>query len=489
MIFYRRRRSSRVAQQQPDFTPRRTTSTNRKNHRRKVSADRRRPVSGRHSSSRRPASSHFSTHTRPPSYAVPPESFFLTRAHFQIIKCYHHLDVLHRSIPPSLLKASTRLVEQLHPAFVSDSFRSAAKEISDQWLDQTLSLLDSHYQQVLLTAESVICDHAIPSHLLDTSLSLASSWAKTQLSRRLNDSSLQEALQRIRDLQLLEVSPPLQQPLNDDLPPPVQTVDVRSTTRVLDFPARAPSHDASTQTSPLVANLEPSVDRPSTPDPVPAPRATSEEDIFSTPIADAPLPDTSARQGNARKRPLEASQRTTQLDLFGEAISAAPSPRRRALTSAPVWKRRVVCGDANLSSFTHDECFVLAHDRGKLSHYKDYFRALSTPDTNVEAFVISLSLLDRSNCFLTNQTSLKAVLGAAGRLFPKAQRLVLLCGIPSELPTEEKTNIKELNNYVMLKAPSSCLHIPAPSPFEADVNTWSDGTRSRVFDSLRHFLN
>lgn len=64
--------------------------------------------------------------------------------------------------------------------------------------------------------------------------------------------------------------------------------------------------------------------------------------------------------------------------------------------------------------------------RPRLSHFSDFLRSLPDPNANVEAFLIGLSALDKGNSFITNiKTSLKAVLGAAGRLFPKAKRVVI----------------------------------------------------------------
>lgn len=83
--------------------------------------------------------------------------------------------------------------------------------------------------------------------------------------------------------------------------------------------------------------------------------------------------------------------------------------------------------------------------------------------------MISPILLDVSNTFISNQTSLKAVIGATatGRVFRAAKRLVLLC---EHLTMEEKVSVAQLNSYVMLKTPSSCLYIPAPSLFASAGN-------------------
>ena len=259
----------------------------------------------------------------------------------------------------------------------------------------------------------------------------------------------------------------------------------------VDPPSRTQAHNPSESSSAFPTSFQ--TETPEVPPPPPVsnePRLSQlSEDLFSTPTATCSLPSTPVRQTFTRKRLLEPPPSTTQLDLFGESLPAAPAPRRRAVTTTPEWKKRVVCGDANLTSFSHEDCVVLAHERGRLSHFSDYLRSISVPSNNVEAFVISLTLLDKGNNFLTNKTSLKAVLGAAGRLFPKAKRIVMLCGIPDTLNSSEKTNIQELNNHVMLKAPSSCLHIPAPIPFEIEGNSWTASTRTAAFQSLRNFLN
>lgn len=408
----------------------------------------------------------------------------------------HHLDFLRSSTPPSLLKTAQLLGKQLHPAFVDDDFRSAAQALGDHWRSQVCELLIAHYNKILRSAEDTVVQNFLPSDLLPTSLGLVKKWATKQLGRRLKTSSLDRALDRINALQ------PTMDP-TPSTPPPVFSL-----TRSRDFSTQTylPSFcDASTApatvdeaTSLISFDSMPNESREVDAQPV------TQTDVL--PPSQPPVtPTTATQQGTStagdadslnfsehrrsKKRVRESTTNLTQLDLFGATLVSEPPPRRRALAPTPAWKKRVVCGDSNLLSFEHENCLVLAHERGRLSHFKELLRSSDNPDDSVESFVICLSALDKGNCFVTNQTSLKAVLGAAGRLFPKAKCFVQLCGISDSYTPAEKLNIQDLNNYVILKSPSSCIHIPAPSIVSVEGNLWSSDTRIQAFTALRNFLN
>lgn len=440
------------------------------------------------------------------SNTVPESCFFITRAHFKIVKCMHHLNSLQRSVPPSLKKTAWQLHKQLHPAFVDEEFIAAAHALSDEWLSKVCLLMSNHYLKTQQEAENLIIQNPISSNLLSNSLELVKKWAKKQLSRRLRPANLEAALERIRDLQpisdLTQVSftrtpttirrdtaTQTSTPISSSICPPTSnTIDesvlishpngTSSSAPELTISNEVPpsaSHDNST--IPIASNESIPPIQPSEI----APQALKCGDHHKN----APL---SQRPTNPKKRTFDSCS-LTQLDLFGESLSSAPSPRRRALNN-PTWKKRVVCGDSNLSSFEYDDCLVLAHERGRLSHFKDLLRSIEEPCNLVDSFVIVLSTLDKGNCFLTNQTSLKSLLGSARRLFPNAKCFVQLCGISDSFTQAEKDNLHDLNNYVILKSPSSCVHIPAPSTFETENNhNWSSDTRSKIFESLRNFLD
>ena len=441
---------------------------------------------------------------------IPENLFFITRAHFKIVKCTHHLDTLLCSVPPSLRKTARQLQHQLHPAFIDDEFKAAAQSLSEQWLAQVHQLMLSHYTKIQEEAENLILQHAIPKNILSNSLEIVERWAKKQLSRRLKSSNLEASLRRIQTLQ----------PTTDStyaLP-----IQAPTTPLLCDISTQTTAPLSSTcDTTPVIASgeLEPTCPIPteactSTAEsitPSAMPPSTPQCAVIPTPEFDEPTPSTepsntapqilkqreqdqtakplTQRPATSKKRTLDSCS-LTQLDLFGDSLSSAPSPRRRLLNT-PTWQKKIVCGDNNLSTFQLKDCLVLAHDRGRLSHYKDFFRSIEDPCLTVESFILVLSTLDKGNCFLSNQTSLKSVLGAARRLFPNAKCFVQLCGISDSFTQAEKDNLQDLNNYVILKSPSSCLHIPAPSAFVTVNNDheWSSDTRSKVFESLKNFLN
>lgn len=189
--------------------------------------------------------------------------------------------------------------------------------------------------------------------------------------------------------------------------------------------------------------------------------------------------------------PVDLEQTTpsasVQLNLFG-----TPAPTRKKSTAPShidTCKDNVIMGDSNLTEFEHPSCTVFSHASGRLSHFKGLLTATKKTHDNVQRFFVCLSTLDSGNNFNTNSTTLKSLLGAARRVFPRAQAFVMLLGYDPSLPSETRSNIQALNNYVICKHPSSCLHITAPQEFSVRDHRWSNAAQLSVYDKITSCLN
>ena len=178
---------------------------------------------------------------------------------------------------------------------------------------------------------------------------------------------------------------------------------------------------------------------------------------------------------------------SVQLDLFG--TPALARKKSTTTTTFDACKENVILGDSNLEDFKHSSCSVLSHANGRLSHYKALLATTRNIHEHVQRFFICLSTLDSANNFATNSTALKSLLGAAHRVFPKAQLFVMLLGYDPLLPPEMRNNIQALNNFVICKHPSSCLHVAAPQDFSVQNHQWSAAVRQSVYNKLSNSLN
>ena len=149
----------------------------------------------------------------------------------------------------------------------------------------------------------------------------------------------------------------------------------------------------------------------------------------------------------------------------------------------------IVLGDSNLRDFHHPNCAVLSHSNGRLSHFKGLLNSVTSPLPTAKKFVICLSTLDIANSFSTNSTTLRSLLGAAHRVFPNATLFVLLLGTDDDFSASTKSNIQALNNYVVGKHPSSCLHIPPYPDFRCARDEWDSTTKTATFKKISEFLN
>ena len=429
-------------------------------------------------------------------------------------------------------------MSNLHPAFVNEDFKASAKAAADTWLSSVQDALLSHYQTELVAAESTIRDCRLQHDALEKCLAVATSWARRQLGRKLGDSDLEESLQRIRALTPLIVAdtqPPALQPA--PLPTPKSQPEPS-----LPFRAKPQMRSTGVQTcnsftttdvgSPVSAGI-PAVSLRS---PVPlsarkkrprrrlsgSPLCESQLDLFASPPPPLPTPFKRRVTVEANDQPLivvdepslptntstavdkpqtpptsqapETSEPSTttpsasvQLDLFG---TPALKQKKGAVSHhLATCKENLVMGDSNLSDFEHPSCTIHSHANGRLSHFKALLTATKTSHDNVRRFFVCLSTLDSANSFTTNSTTLKSLLGAAHRVFPQAQAFVMLLGYDPSLPSDIRNNIQALNNFVITKHPSSCLHVAAPKEFAVTDHCWNSAARQCVYSKITDCLN
>lgn len=402
------------------------------------------------------------------------ELFQPTRALFKIIKCKHHLENLLGEPPKSLKKAAKSLQSLLHPAFNNDTFASNVKSNADFWLSSTLSSLREHYSSVLSEARLSLSSASLSPDSVNLCTATATRWARHQLGKKLRDSVLDEALSLFLS-SIVMTTPTVTTALAPQAPSQHMHRPLKTT-------------EVSTQTS----SPQPTCDVEMI--------ASTESPQVPTPQVDHSASNTgdSTRRGKRtvnrkRIRPSSTPPSLSQLDLFGSPVPVQSStgtiPKKTSPPLVTTTDKYVILADENFEQFKADHCKVLAHQNGKLSHFKSLLNHEQKPFPTVQFFLLALSLLDMSNSFLTNSSTLKSLLGAAHRVFPNAQLFVLLLGIDNEAHLDVRTNIQDLNRFVINKHPSSCAHIPAFPDFKSDGNAWSDVTKSETFSKIQEYLN
>ncbi len=443
------------------------------------------------------------------------EHFLIAREHFKFIKCLHHLSVLNSSIPKSLLKTAAGLHMNLHPAFATDDFASSAKRAADTWLNTTVDTLRSHYDSLIHSSEAFFRDHPLAANVLDSCLSVATSWARKQLGKRLSNQVLQRSLDRIRSLSLQpqrsishtpatphpsvqsvgiqtvpvppsEIAPTVTPPSNKPSAVMIPPTPCSSRKRRRHSSDSSPKHCASSPApsrlrSSSVPSLEASPLQPNrVVDQIPTSTAI---DVITTSNAAFNVPATPSTMTKTTVCATPTSS-VVQLDLFGSPATRAPPSRFDECHGS------VIIGDSNLSAFpAPPNCTVFAHSNGRLSHFKAILSSTKTVSTSVSKLIVCLSTLDVGNSFTTNSSTLKSLLGAARRVFPKATIFVSLLGIHSSLSSDESDNVKALNHYVINKRPSSCIHILAPDLFNVSKNVLCPDTRKALFSKIMESLN
>ena len=421
--------------------------------------------------------------TRPARASRPPpisrEFLPVTRAHFAVLKCTHHLAHLDVETPRSLLRTAAHLSTLLHPAFPSDSFKRKSSRVADSWLSHALEALREHYSETTDAALSTIRSSPIPAALLEVSLSLAKRWAANQLGKKLTSSSVTAAFALIKDNQAILA------PNNHALPPLPCSVATQT--------EASPHQDAQPVGEPLspraVAPPVGDLTAQTSPSPCETPAA-----LIPPEPSTSPRPSTSTAEPRPQRQPRPRKRQRSlsgiQTDLMGNRIE--PPPQRPASLPRPLtvpsWQSTVIFGDSNYSEFSMPATTVLAHANGRLSHYKFLLTSLRDPFPTVTKFALCLSSLDKDNASSTNISALKSALGAAHRVFPNASLSVQLAGIADDFSEAQRNGLQTLNSFVLNKAPSSCKHIPAATNFTVNNHLWTRSTRDETYKTLRDFL-
>ena len=194
----------------------------------------------------------------------------------------------------------------------------------------------------------------------------------------------------------------------------------------------------------------------------------------------------------SRKRPIELSQ----LDLFGSMVTSPPRQRSRSLSlpripllpSFGAETRHIVIGDDNLAGMTHEDTEVFALPNGRLYNIRNLLRACKGSFPSVKKFVLVLSHLDRTNALSTNSATVRHVLSAARRLFPKAD-YAIACDGECECENESvRQAVRLFTKDINETPPRSCSILPAPEHFMCVKGKWSSDTKGHFFSIILHFL-
>ena len=415
-----------------------------------------------------------------------PERFFsVTRAHFKVIKCLHHLQRLSQHGPSALFRFRNQLANSLEPAFVSADFRTSLASLADNWSLSALRLLKDHYSLKLDEALSAIRDLPMPSDLLDISFSLVCSWARKQLGRKLQRETLSSAWSLI---------------VTSCLHPPSEQ-DVQG--------AQQPHPSQSSSENAVVA---------SPPEPCPPSNRLLESTVSINDAQDVlpTLPDASTFQPAApltinsdlASRSIPAGVSTvpqqddhTNLDASFTSIGSDArsvtsrvgdpmDPTTVTATSAPSQcDVSLIMGDVNVASFDYPRCRVVGLPNGRLSGLLHFARTQLFPSTSITKVFVCLSTLDRRNRLITLTSTSKSLLSKCHCLFPNATLFVLLCGVSSDFSPNERETQHEFSSFLRNKHPSNCIVLSPPSSFSSSQDVWSEEVRSATFDRIREHLN
>ena len=425
-----------------------------------------------------------------------------------ILKSVHHRRCLDSGLPRSLSKKKDILSQFVNPAFKNDYFRCVIEDISSVWCDSVLNALLDHYNSVIADALERISSSAMPSDILNRSISLILKWARSQLGHKLNDDELDEALNLIREKQLLqdgslvlsneESKGDEPQPISNSLETPFSdATNNRDADLTADADPPADPSSVSTQNT-KESSLEqvrpkrPDVttQRPESPSPVVATEPPTAIDSFEEQevppmhTEDARLPPSTSdvgEDGPPTSAPPQAltgssqvsvsSFRQTQLmDLQSFSLPDNSFSKLRSSHFDPS-KPNLVFGDNNLFGITLDNSSVITDSKYRLSVLKNILKSESGLFREIRNVIICLSSLDSNNKAYTNFSSLRSVIYHSRRVFPEAFIHVIL---PKFCP--DNKNAKELHELVLSKRPGGCTAIHLPDGFPTD-NVWNDFLR------------
>ena len=148
----------------------------------------------------------------------------------------------------------------------------------------------------------------------------------------------------------------------------------------------------------------------------------------------------------------------------------------------------MVIGDDNLASLTHDNSEIFALPNGRLYNIRNLLRTCKGSFPNVKKFVLALSHLDRANALSTNSATVRHVLSAARRLFPKASYAIVSDGVCDCEDEPVREAVRLLTKEINEAPPRSCSILPAPDFFKCEKGKWSGDTKDFFFSAIRHFL-
>ena len=456
---------------------------------------------------------------------VPAEFFHLTKCHFQVIKCLHHLHQLSSGTPSTISRLREQLSVCLSPAFASQAFSSSLSSAADSWAASVLSSLKDHYSLVLDRALTAISGEPMPPDIFEVSFSLASSWARRQLRKKLLPGTLASA----SDL-LSSPAPPSASQGGFSAPVSPAPAPSRHFAAEDTFPSAVvstrPLSLSQTGDHTPVSPSAPTPAPPEAPSVVPAAGAAS---VVSLPPAEGrlrTLPTTAASRRSSRASsaeehqggfspssssgtqplsPLVPGSSTTVViprqsqpatsargdlpDLpagSGNALNDT-APSSTPATAASV--HTLILGDSNIDGILLPGCEVHGLPNGRLSGLLSYARSHLQPSQDINKIFVCLSTLDRRNKLVTLTTALKSLLSKCHCLFPNSTLFVLLSGTPSHFSTTERETFHQFASFVRNKHPSNCIVFSAPTPFACCDDVWSDSTRDFVRTKISDHLN
>lgn len=454
---------------------------------------------------------------------LPPEIFSASKLHFTLIKCSHHLDQLSGTPPRTILRLRRTLETVLRPAFRNAAFEESSTALADSWASGAVANLRLHYEALQQSTFELLRSTHLEERNFELALSTATSWAKQQLGRKLSRSTLESASSAIRQLHSFPASvyhsstpppssPPSVSPPQED--PPLVTVST------LPPPCPAPDEARPPPASPLALDPQ-SAATSSSPPPAP-PRSfrvspdtllqhpppssspvtldsqtnslPSENREFTPPsVVPDPLPSLTSffslpSPSSSRAPASSSSSLALSSDRDPSALRSSSSALPLPSLTIPPSSSALLLGDSNLSSFSHPSSTVFARSNGRLSNLRSLVQRLPSAQHIQKVFVF-VSTLNKANRFITLTTSIKSLLSLCHQRFPSATLFVFAGGISNDFSTEQASTFRQLNFFLRSKAPSGCVVLSLPSPFDCVNDVWSQDTSQSIYSKLSQYLN
>lgn len=418
----------------------------------------------------------------PRELKIPSELFPITKMHFVIVKCVHHKSNLADGFPPSLARKKDLLSNSVNPAFKNDFFKAQMELISNEWSTAVHEAMVRHYTTLLGDAMDFISENEMSSTYLEKSIQLVIKWARSQLGKKLKDSSLDEALTIIHDNQSMKEEAPQN---SHRSPTPTATPfwpTVAEQTSQHSSLAVKELFDRGTQTF-----SEPSSSPTPASSPVPV-VSTAPGVVSGTSTADF-LDDARLSAPN--------SSHEVDLDLFSThsmvqttLIDANSFSTKEATSETPfdLSKPIIVLGDSNLKGLDLEDASVFSTEKGRLSYFKQQLQSIRVVHEGVRDFLLCLSSLDEKNKPSTNYVTFRALMSNAKRIFPNAKLSVLLHIIPNNASGDIRKDCKEFHDLISSKSPAGCKVVSTPNGLSVKANTWETSEKDTIFKIVKDFL-